>query len=116
MRSIDHWVHLMSSQVGIADRTGVDGYSAPTYGSVNSYRAHLSQRRKVVRNMAGQEIVSQQALYLDGNPNILPTAQVTLSTDDAGSTENWALHPPIIAIERRNDQYGPHHTVVFLGG
>lgn len=114
MRPISRWTHLMSSRVGISLRTCQDGYGKPVYGTATTYRAHLARKRQIVRNQGGQDVESMQALYLATTDVIPETARVTLSTADAGSTETYALHPAIRAVERRYDQRGPHHVVVYL--
>lgn len=114
MRAISRFRHLMSSTVLIAPRTGQGTYGAPTFGADVAYPAHLSRRRRLVRAPNGQEVVSGQALYLGTAADIQPTARVTLSTGDVGSTESHAIHPTIVSVERRFDQRGPHHVVVFL--
>lgn len=115
MRPIARWRHMMSSTVSVQERTGMDGYGKPTFGAASSYRAHLARKRQLVRDAVGQEVVSNQAVYLETTVNIQPTAKVTLSTGDVGSTESFALSPSIVAVERRFDQNGPHHVVLYLG-
>ena len=39
----------------------------------------------------------------------------SVSPADVGSNEEWAIHPPVMAVERRFDQATPHHTVIYLG-
>lgn len=114
MRPVSRWAHLMASNVSIAARTSQDGYGKPAYGTPVVYRAHLSKKRVIARNDHGQEVSSEKSLHLATTAHIEETAQVTLSTQDAGSTEEFALHPVIKAVERRYDQSGPHHVVVFL--
>lgn len=105
----------MSSTVRIAEPSGNNGYGEETYGTDVAYKAHLARQRKIVRNILGQEVVSNQALYLMAAPNVSLSARVTLSTADVGSTQNEAIYPRIMSVERRFDQTGPHHTVVYLG-
>jgi hypothetical protein len=115
MRPIARWRHLMSSVVTFEPRTGTDTDTGlPTYGAATTYRAHLSRKRQLVRGEAGLEVDSGQTVHLDAAPAIEPTARITLSTGDVGSTEASAIHPAIVAVERRYDQSGPHHTVVYL--
>ena len=115
MRPISRFRHLMSSTVTVAPRSGNDGYGKPTYGAAVTYRAHLSRKRNVVRGSTGQEVVSQQAVYLATADNIQPTARVTLTTGDVGSTTPDAINPLILAVERRFDGNEPHHVVLYLG-
>jgi hypothetical protein len=104
----------MSSTVTVEAATGRDGYGKPTYGAATSYRAHVQGKRTLVRDALGQEVVSSQSVYLATGDPIQPTDRVTLSTADVGSTEGFALSPPILAVERRFDGNGPHHTVLRL--
>jgi hypothetical protein len=115
MRPIARWRHMMSSVVVVEPRTGTDGDSGVgTYGSPLTYRAHLSRKVRLVRNAAGEEVNSGQAVYLDASVAVQPTDRVTLSTGDVGSTGSHQLQPAIIAVERRFDGDGPHHVVVYL--
>ena len=104
----------MSSTVLIAARSGNDGYGKPTYGSDVSYTAHLGHERKLVRTPGGQEVESGQQIHLSGSPAVQPTARITLSTADVGSTEAFAINPTIISVDRRFDGIGAHHTVIFV--
>lgn len=114
MRAISLFAHLMSSAVSVQARTGHDGYGKPTYGSAVSYRAHLARRPRLVRTESGEEVVSALQVYLEAEQAISPTARITLSTGDVGSTSEQALHPPLIAVTHRFDQAGPHHVVLYL--
>lgn len=104
----------MTSTVSIAPRTSVDSYGKPQFGTAVSYSAHISRKPRLVRTVTGQDIVSEQSIYLNGSPAIQPTAQVTLSTSDVGSTESVLLHPLIRAVDRRFSEDGAHHTVLAL--
>jgi hypothetical protein len=110
MRPISRYRHLMSSTVTVEARTGVDGFGKPTYGAGTSYRCHISRRKRLIRNERGEEIVSGQALYLDAAPDVALTALLTLSASDSS-----LVHPVLVAVERRFDNAGPHHTVLYLG-
>src|SRR4051812_11287725 len=114
MRLISSWRHMMSATVTVAPLDSVDDYGKPTYGDAVTYTAHIARKNTITRSATGETIVSHQTVYLDSNDAILPTAQLTLSTGDIGSTEDVALHPRIVGVERRFDQNGPHHTVLFL--
>lgn len=114
MRPISAWAHMMTNTVTVAPRTALDTYGKPTYGTAVSYKAHISRKRTMVRSPAGQEVESGQQVHLLGSPAVEPSAQLTLSTGDIGSTEAAALHPKIVSVERLFDQNGPHHTVLYL--
>ena len=114
MRPIAAFAHLMSTHVWVQAQTGADGYGKPSYGPAVRYQAHIGQRKKFVRTAGGEEIESGQSIYLNTKVSILPTARLTLTTGDAGSTEDELVHPTIIAVERLSDQNGPHHVTLFL--
>lgn len=114
MRHVTRWAHMMSTTVSIAPRSGVDTYGAPSYGSDVVYQAHISRTRRTVINTQAQEVVSEQAVHLATTGSILPTARITLSTADVGSTDAALLTPLIHSVERRFDENGPHHTVIYL--
>lgn len=118
MRPIARWLHLMSSTVTVEARTDDDtsGYPTPQYAAGVAYRAHLSRKRRLVRTLGGEQVVSDMAVYLATSDAVEPTARLTLSTGDVGSTEATALQPAIVAVERHFDAAGPHHTVLFCGG
>lgn len=114
MRSIERFGRLVTHTVQIEAATGKDGYGKPTYAAPVTYRCDVSGQRKLVRNALGQEVVSSQSIILICHDPILPTARVTLSTDDVGSTEDHAIHPPILALERYTDQFDWHHVTLRL--
>lgn len=114
MRHVSKWAHLFSSTVQVAPQTSVDRYGKPVYGTAVSYRAHISRKRQLVRTDNGQEVQSMQQVHLMASIAVQPIAQLTLSTADVGSTEEHAIHPTIVAVERRFDGAGPHHVVLHL--
>lgn len=114
MRPISAWSRLMSSTVLVAARLGTDDYAKPNYDTAVAYKAHLSRKAQLVRTQDGQQVQSLLSAHLNSSVVILPTAQVTLSTADVGSTEATLTHPTIVAVDRRYDQGGPHHTVLFF--
>ena len=114
MRPISRFARLMSSSVSVAPRTTDDQFGKPSYGAATTYRAHVMRKPRLVVTATGQQIVSSQSAFLLTADDIQPTAQATLSTGDVGSTENTLIHPPIMAVERRFDQRGAHHTVLYF--
>ena len=115
MRAVSSFAHLMSSAVSVAARSGTDGYGAPSFGTAVSYGAHLVRKPHLVRAGNGEEVVSSLMAYLNTTAVIEPTARITLSTGDVGSTDTQALQPPLLAVQQRFDERGAHHTVLHLG-
>ncbi len=106
----------MRQSVTIAARTSQDVHGVATYStSPTTYRARVVGKRRRVLDKDGQQVISSQTVYLATGDMVLPTAKVTLSTADAGSTESHALTPPIIATGRYPDQVGRNiYTALFL--
>ena len=106
---------LMTQTVTIAPFSSYDNYGAPSFGTAVSYRAAVVGEMKRVVNAQGNEVPSQQAVYLLGNPAVRPEDQITLSTGDVASTESFAINPRIVAVERYPFLRGQFATVVRLG-
>lgn len=115
VRPIHGWASMLRQTVSIAPMTGRDVQGKPTYGSATSYRCRLVGERRQVLDAQGQQVMSRQTVYLMTNAIVHPEDRITLSTADIGSTESWAITPPILASSRYPDNSGGfHHTVVFL--
>lgn len=115
MRPISQWLHMMSSRVVVSPRSGKDNYGKPAYGLGVPYQAHVAKGARLTLAAQQQNIVDAVQIYINGTVPILPTAQVTLSTADVGSTESFDRQPKLLAVERRFDENGPHHVVLYCG-
>tara|TARA_R110002020_G_scaffold90544_1_gene220563 strand:+ start:66 stop:383 length:318 start_codon:yes stop_codon:yes gene_type:complete len=88
----------MKQSVSIAPFTGYDGYGNASYGAAVDYEAAVvGDIRRVVNNV-GQEVPSKQSVYLKSGVMVRPEDQITLSTSDVGSTESYAINPPILTV------------------
>jgi hypothetical protein len=112
--SLRIWRGMMTQRVSLAARSGQDMYGKPTYGTAVTYQARLVGKRRQVINAAGQQVVSDQTVYLLGAPAVGAQDRVTLSTADVGSTAALAITPPILSVARYPDERGQHHTVLYL--
>lgn len=108
------WGDMMPQTVSVEPRTGNDVYAKPTYGAAVTYPCRIVGKRRLVINAAGQQVLSQQTVYVVTNASIDAESRITLSTADTGSTGSLAVHPPIIATGRYPDENGAHHSVIFL--
>ena len=115
MRPISRYAHFMSSTVQIAPRISRDGDGVPSYGQDVAFLAHISKGVRLMPSMAGSDVVDAMQIYLNSVAAIQPTSRVTLSTSDVGSTESYDRQPRLLAIERRFDSRGPHHSVLYVG-
>jgi hypothetical protein len=60
-----------------------DGYGQPAFGSVKKTACRWTQKRRVVRNSNGDQVISEVSVTLPGSTVLLPGDQ--LSLDD----ETW---------------------------
>ena len=116
MRAIGAFFHLMPDSVGYAVMCSTgDVYGDVSYATATTYRARVVGQQKLVRGFGGEEVMSQHAVYLGATIVAQPTDQVTLSTGIVASTQESAIHPPIVGAKRLPDQAGVHHSVLYLG-
>ena len=115
--SVRMFAPLMTQRVSVSHLTGYDEFGAPAYGSAAVYQAAVAGEMKLVQTPQGQEAPSHQQVYLMSNAAVRPhpESKVTLSTGDAGSTEPYALSPPILAVGRYPFLSGQYVTVIYLG-
>lgn len=114
MSLVSPWRAMMKQTVSISHRTGYSEQGAPAYGSATPYAARVVGRKRTVRTADGEEVTSNQTVYLASNVVVAPDAKITLSTADVGSTEDTALSPPILATGRYPDERGTVYTAVYL--
>ena len=105
---------LMRQHVTIAPFSGYDGYGAASYGAGVAYNAAVVGDVKRVVGVDGQEVPSTQTVYLKSNAAVRPEDRITLSTEDVGSTETYAIQPPIMAVGRFPFGGTQACTVVYL--
>lgn len=98
--------------VAAASTYGQDG--ARSYGSDVQYQCAVIGEGKLTLGANGQQVVSRQSVYLMSNAAIRPEDRITLSTGDVGSTESYAIQPPILAVERYPFTQGQYCTVLRL--
>lgn len=104
----------MSSSVLVAHRTGFNAQGKAVYGPDVRYPAHIAGKRQMVRNAAGQEVVSSQAVYVGTKDPLLMSDRLTLDVKDVTSTDNASVMPTVLSVYRRFDEFGGHHTVMYL--
>lgn len=105
MPFVDDFLDMLVSEITYAPFVSRDAYGEPTFGSPVTYEARVIRKHKMVRNVEGQQVISTAHIWVGGIPFVSPQDKITL--DDG-------THPPIIAIERFEDEIGPSHTVVYF--
>ena len=118
LMSVRQFAPLMRQTVQLSASTGTYDFDGQvTYGANVAYQCAVVGEIKTVLNGQGQEVPSAQAVYLMSNAPIRPDPdyKITLSTGDAGSTETYALSPPILAVSRYPFTRGQFATVLYLG-
>ncbi|MBW2561268.1 MAG: hypothetical protein JRE40_10505 [Deltaproteobacteria bacterium] len=98
------FLEWFNQTVTIEPFTGVNVNGEPQYGAAVQYSAFVQRRTRLVRDRAGQEVVSTAQVYLDGSVDVGIQDRITLPD---GS------QPVILSIEVLPDETGStHHKVV----
>jgi len=105
MSFIDDLSELFTDTATHAVLSTRDGFGKPTYGSGTAYSGRLVTKNKLVRDQQGDDVVSTAHFWFQGAPDVGPDDQITLSD---GAT------PPIISVERFQDDVGTSHTKVYF--
>lgn len=98
-------LELLESTVMLAAATarGLDGKQ--TFGTPAPYQAHISNRRSMVRNVSGEEVMSNGSADLDSAyPLLTESHQITLPD---------GAKPSIVAVSTSYDSAGPYQTTVY---
>lgn len=103
---VSDWFELMPQTVTIAEFAGRDSYGKPMYGSAIPFRARITYGPVNVRTSTGNEVVARGVVWLGGTPVMSPEDQLVFPD---GSI------PPIVSVDRVEDEFGPHHVKVFFG-
>ena len=95
-----------------------DGYGTRTFSTGRSVRARVQQKRTTVRDQQGRETVSNTRVFLSPFVSGTTTA-VTIGPFDrltlpAGFLSVGSSAPPIITVDRSQDDVGDHHFAVYL--
>ena len=112
--SVRSFAPLMRQRVTIKPKSAFDSYGEESWGTGVIYQCAVVGEMKLVRNKDGQEVPSSQAVYLMSNAAIRPEDQITLSTDDTGSTESYAINPRIVSVGRYPFTRGQFMTALYL--
>ena len=98
MFNVNVFSPLMKQSVSIAPFASYDGYGNASFGAGVEYEAAVVGDIKRVITRDGQEGPSSQTVFLKSAAMVRPEDQITLSTGDVGSTESYALNPPILKV------------------
>lgn len=99
---------MMPHQIGYEPYVSRDDWSNKTYGAIVLLRGRIENKRRRVLSANGKEIISETTLYLATTSGISIEGRITLPSGYLPAT------PDIIAIARQDDEYGAHHTVVYV--
>jgi len=99
---------MMPHSVGITPYLSRDKWGKKTYGAIVLFRGRVENKRKMVTNYLGDEVVSQSTLYLATTSGIGIEDRITMPSG------YLPANPDILAIERQDDEWGAHHTVIYV--
>lgn len=115
MSDIGFWADLMRDTITLSSGGAPDSFGDITFGAATTYKARVVGEQKLIRGFTGLEVASRQTVYIGAAVVVQPEFQITLSTSLVNSTDDSAIHPPIIGAARYPDEVGGHHSVLYLG-
>lgn len=99
---------LMGSTVVVYEMSGLDKYGKRGHALTGSiYSARVQPTSRMTRDAQGREVAVVGDIYICGAPAVTTDHKISLPD---GST------PVILGVRVVNDEAGPHHTVVMVGG
>lgn len=68
---------MLRDTITVEAHTGQTGAGEPAFGAAQSLRAHVEPKRRVVRSIDGEQVVTAAVAYLRPGPSIPPRSRVT---------------------------------------
>jgi hypothetical protein len=99
---------FMPGSIGVENCSGRDAWGNRTYGAKVLYRGRVENKRRLVINRAGEEVVSNTTLYLDTVSGFSIESRITLPSG------HYPAHPEIIELKLDEDEYGPYSTRLYV--
>lgn len=88
-------------------REDFSDYGAPVFGDPVELACFSQEIQSMVRNAEGQEVISEQTLYFDGEDRDDAVREVILSIDTKGSIElPDGSAPPILRVRKHMNERG----------
>jgi hypothetical protein len=84
---------------------GHDEYGQAVYAAPEAVRALVTGRRRLVRDAAGQEIVSEATIYLASNQAVTPGSLLRLPDGEERR---------VLSVSRDPDEFGWFITTLYL--
>lgn len=105
---------LMKDSIGWEARTGMSASQAPTYAASKTALGRIEQHTRLVRDAQGREVASNTRLFL--RPRLSDGTAFTPKVGDRFTLPAGydPQQPPVISVQRENDEVGLHHWVVNL--
>jgi hypothetical protein len=104
-----HWAlkQMLNEPIKVQQLLGKDGAGDPTYGEPKDLLCYVDGTVRMVRDVYGKEVVSEETLYLDETASWLKHEdQITMSDQRT---------PAIISIKKCRDEFGAlDHLEVYV--
>lgn len=102
------YLALMPSTVTVYAKSSRDAYGKASFsGTGTSLRCRIQMDKKVTTDAENRTVTQDGTIYVYGT--------TTVSTDDRLVLPDGS-DKLILSVETRNDESGPHHTVIRFGG
>ena len=115
---------LMPSTISVnaLSTYSTDGYGVRTYSTTTvSVRAHIEFKRQLVKDLTGRDVMSTTMVYTPPYDTSTGQTAVTINASDKITlptaytmASTVAATPPIINVERLDDESGHYATVIYL--
>ena len=102
---IEDFLDCMPSTVTLAANTGLDKYGQRSFGAGTPVLARVQEKTERVTSASGEEVLARGRAYLGELTGVTTAYMITLPD---GTT------PEILAVNKVNDEDGPHHEVVIF--
>lgn len=103
------WLDMMGSTITIEPWVSQSVSGVPTFGAAVSYPCHIQMKNHYVISWEGREVMARGKVFLATTDLISVKDRVTMP---AGTVP---LQPPLMAVNRQDDETGSHHTVLEIG-
>jgi hypothetical protein len=99
---------MMPHLIGIQPYLSRDAWGKKTFGAIVLFQGRVESKRRKIIGADGEEVISETTIYLATVSGIGMQDRVTLQSG------YLPPNPLILAIRRQDNEYGIHHTVIYV--
>lgn len=108
--TVGEFLDFMADTVTINAWTGQSVSGVPTYSSsAVTYPAYIEMKNHFIIGSEGRQVMAKGRVFLGTNAMVSVKDKITLPAEYVPAS------PPILAVNRANDEGGSHHTTLEIG-